>query len=187
MQNAPVQMYTTQLYLNILEFRRNRLRRLGLVCNYESARKNYSGSGKGISKKSYFDGKYEITEVSEDIAARTSYLKDGRKIYTRTDKQIAAYNILSAKQGDRGRYVCPNCGVPETRENLLDGCDSCGTKFIIEDLGPKINDFGYRSDYDVQYEKYKEVRTKQNKSIQNFSGDMMVCFDFFRIFAPSKR
>ena len=89
MENAPVQSDTTQVYRNILEFRRNRLRKLGLVCEYESARKNYGGYS--ISKKESFDGKYQITEVSEDIAAKTSYLKDGRKIYSKTDRQIARY------------------------------------------------------------------------------------------------
>lgn len=160
MENAPVQLDTTQVYRNILEFRRNRLRKLGLVCEYESARKNYGGYS--ISKKESFDGKYQITEVSEDIAAKTSYLKDGRKIYSKTDRQIARYVLLNAKATGANKVICPNCGAAASREDLIDGCDSCGTKFIIEDLGLKVSDFAYRADPDVQYEKYKAVRKKLN-------------------------
>jgi hypothetical protein len=160
MENAPVQSDTTQVYRNILELRKNRLRKLGLSCEYKSARKNYGGYS--ISSTQAFDGKYEITEVSEDIAAKTSYLKDGRNIYSKTDKQIARYVLINAKTQGTDRLICPNCGASETRVSLLDGCDSCGTRFIIEDLGLKVSDFAYRADYNVQYEKYKSVRKRIN-------------------------
>lgn len=54
--------------------------------------------------------------------------------------------------------MCPNCGSRSSRENLLDGCDYCNTKFAVTDLGKRISSFALRKDYEVEYEKYKDKR-----------------------------
>ena len=64
-----------------------------------------------------------------------------KDIGTFYDYESANYSILSAKQIGTSEIVCPNCGNATTRENLIDGCDYCGTKFTVEDLEDRVNDF----------------------------------------------
>lgn len=156
-ENAPIQKDTTQVYRNILEFRKNRLSRLGLACSFESLRRT-DKTAPSVKQNRSFDGKYEITEVTEPVIAKTAYIKDGKQIYSKKDKELARYVLLNAKETGPDTIICPGCGAPASREDLLDGCDSCGTKFIIEDLGTKINDHGFRTDYDLFYEKYRHFR-----------------------------
>ena len=68
---------------------------MGVAFNLDSIRKNYGG--RAVYSKTYFDGKYEITDVKEDIAARSVFLKNGKCIYNRVDKDIACYTLINAK------------------------------------------------------------------------------------------
>ncbi|SEQ26032.1 hypothetical protein SAMN02910369_01484 [Lachnospiraceae bacterium NE2001] len=160
MENSPVQNEITQIYRNILEFRRNRLRKLGIIVNYFTIRKKYGKAA--VTKNQFFDGKYEITEVSENIKAETQYLKDGRPLHRELNREIAYYTVINAKQVGPDTMICPNCGATQTRESLLDGCDYCGTLFMVEDMYQKVSDFSFRSDYEVQYAKYQSVRSMMN-------------------------
>ncbi|MBO4705493.1 MAG: hypothetical protein J5647_07140 [Spirochaetaceae bacterium] len=158
-ENPKVQNEITQVFRNILELRRNRLRRMNVECSFKSIRKK-QGAIAPLSVENYSDGKYSIDEVKEEIAATTEYSRNGKHIYSRIDNDIAHYTVTSAKYTSAKKIICPNCGSPQTKEQLLDGCDFCGTKFMIEDLKEKITDFALRSDYELQYERYKRARKK---------------------------
>lgn len=53
--------------------------------------------------------------------------------------------------------VCPNCGNPTTRSNLIDGCDFCRTKFTVEDLEDRVSGFGFRRDFRMSESKREAV------------------------------
>lgn len=158
-ENEKIQWEATQIYRNLLEFRKARLKRLNITC--ETTIKNMViNRYLGITKKTYTDGKYDITEVEEEIAAKTIYKKDDKKIFTQTGCDLANYTVIHTKQVGDDKIICPSCGVESTREELLDGCDYCGTKFIIEDLGERVAEFAIRPDYNVAYSKYTRARNK---------------------------
>lgn len=159
-ENPAVQNDVTQVFRNILQLRQNRLKKLGVQCHFKSSRKQHSESLSPVRPTKLTDGKYEIQAVTEDIAALTEYFKGNRRIYSQTDNEIAHYTVISACQRGDGTINCPNCGASQTREQLLDGCDYCKTKFMVEDLEEKISDFALRSDYDLQYNKYRDTRKK---------------------------
>lgn len=158
-ENHPIQADVTQVYRNMLEFRRRRLRRLGVTSQMTSKRMIYKDR-KGVKEATYSDGKYQISDVTEEIAAKTVYKKDGEEIFTKLDKDIATYTLIHAVQVGGDQIICPNCGAESTREDLLDGCDYCGTKFNVEDLGTKIAEFALRTDYDIEYAKFAKRRNK---------------------------
>lgn len=158
-ENDAVQQDVTQIFRNVMQFQKNRLTRLGLTCEMVLRRMQYTNE-KGITTEIYSDGKYSITEVREEVAARTVYKKDGKEIFTKQDKDTANYTIIKAQQVGEDKILCPNCGVETTREVLLDGCDYCGTKFTVEDLGSRIAVFAFRPDYKLRYEKYLRQRNK---------------------------
>lgn len=158
-ENEAVQKDVTQIFRNVMQLQKNRLMHLGLTCEMVIRRMQYT-SKEGIRIETYSDGKYSITEVQEEVAAKTIYKKDGREIYTKQDKDTANYTIIRAQKVGEDKILCPNCGAETTREALLDGCDYCATRFAVEDLGSRIAVFAFRPDYKLRYEKYLRQRNK---------------------------
>ncbi|MBR6297371.1 MAG: hypothetical protein IKR40_12940 [Treponema sp.] len=173
-ENPKVQNDVTQIYRNILELKRNRLKKMNVDYNFKSIRKKHSKFLPPLVSQKFSDGKYNIEDVKEDIASSSEFRKDGKVIYSRADNDIAHYTVASAKYVSQNEIACPNCGAPQTKEQLLDGCDYCKTKFMVEDLSEKITDFAMRSDYELQYNRYKEVRKTFAPRI-GFTVEAVVC------------
>lgn len=152
-ENEKIQEDVTQIFRNILQFQKSRLLRLGITCEMLVKRMKYT-TATGVTRKEYSDGKYNITEVKEEVAARTIYRKDGKELFTKIDRDVANYTIVRAKKVGDKKVICPNCGAEMTREELLDGCDYCGTTFAVEDLGSKVAVFAFRPDDKLRYERY---------------------------------
>lgn len=158
-ENEPIQQDVTQIFRNIMQLQKDRLNRLGLTCEILLRRMAYTKED-GITEKYYSDGKYDIIDVTEQVAAKTIYLKNGKPVYTKVDKELANYTVLQAKSTGPRRFICPNCGAETTREALLDGCDYCGTRFSVEDLGSRIAVFAFRPDEKLRYEKRLRTRSR---------------------------
>ena len=162
-ENEEIQWEATQLYRNILEFRKKRLSDLGITCEmiiHNIGHRMEYQDETPLRCNTYSDGKYNIAEVQEIIAAKTVYKKDEEIIHSRIEEDCACYTIVSPIQSGKGKIICPNCGAEATREELLDGCDYCGTKFIIQDLQERIAEFAFRPDYQVALAKYKSIRNR---------------------------
>ena len=155
--NSSLQNTATQLYWHILYLQKCRMEQLGITLDFDAVRKRYGGVS--IAKHKHFDGKYSITDAQERIQATRVYKKDTKAIYKKKDSELAHYSMLNARRAAKANeIICPNCGNPTTRENLLDGCDYCGTKFTVEDLCNRVSSFGLRQDYKVAYDKYTDAR-----------------------------
>ena len=156
-ENSLLQNTATQLYWHILYLQKRRMDQMGITLDFDAVRKSYGGVS--VIKHKHFDGKYMITDAKERIEATREYKKDHKVIHKKKDSELAHYSMLNAKRASKeNRVICPNCGNPTTRENLLDGCDYCGTKFTVEDLGNRVSSFGLRQDYQVAYDKYTDAR-----------------------------
>lgn len=62
-----------------------------------------------------------------------------RKSKIRQNLYVAVTRLLN--QNADGALACPNCGAVSGIRELLTGCKSCGTRFIINDLFPKVTNF----------------------------------------------
>lgn len=154
-ENAAIQDYTTQIYWNILELQHRRLQEKGIELDFTSLQEKYTEGGP-LRFSSFFDGKYEITEATEEIASTRLYYYNGRQLYKRRNNQLATYTLLNAKEQGANEIVCPNCGHVTTRENLLDGCDYCHSRYTVEDLGRRISSFALRNDWNITHAKYQQ-------------------------------
>lgn len=144
----------TQVFLRTLSLHSKRLSKKGISIISRSKRQRYS-SLPSVQKNVDSRGQFIITDISEDIKSVRLYKNDeGKKIYKKKDSDIAHYTILAAKNAGEGVIICPNCGAQSTRENLLDGCDYCNTKFTINDLSDRVADYSLRNDYYTHYAKY---------------------------------
>ncbi len=154
--NSSLQHTSTQLYWHILSLQKTRMKKLGVQMGLSVERRKYDGVS--ITKDSYFDGKYVITEAKERIQAERTY-SFNNITFVKKYNEVANYNILNAKENFENKtIICPNCGNPASKENLVDGCDYCDTKFCLEDLGTKVSNFAFRRDHEIEYAKYKDRR-----------------------------
>ena len=190
--NSAIQDYATQLMWHSLALQKKRLMKKGLTLEMDSERRSYTGKGSGIRESKYFDGRYRVNDVYEEISALRTF-KQGDKVIKRIkDSEVAHFTLLSASPASYaaqagtaarsaqagthsaqasaavrsahnsqivpGMIICPNCGNITTRENLLDGCDYCDTKFTIEDMDNRVDSFGLRRDFRTSNSKKEAVR-----------------------------
>ena len=165
-ENDPVQNEATQICWHTLYLQKRRLDRKKIVSRTESERLRY-GSLDPVRKRTVFDGKYGVTDVTETIEADQIFLDtSGKKVWKEKCLQAARFRILSAKKaGNADLIVCPGCGHASPREDLIDGCDYCGTKFTVEDLGSRVSEFCFRPDYEVEYAHYTDTRKTYGKRV----------------------
>ena len=67
-----------------------------------------------------------------------------RKSKIRQNLYVAVTRLLN--QNADGALACPNCGAVSGIRELLTGCKSCETRFIIDDLFPKVTNFYHIKD-----------------------------------------
>jgi len=181
-QNSRLQDYSSQLLWHSFYLWKNRLIKKGLILKLEASRRAYTSKKNSIRTEEYFDGRYEVKDVSEEIDAARTFIYKGHEIEKLRDKEIAHYTLLSAKQTQDGKYVCPNCGSPTTRNNLIDGCDYCDTRFTVEDIENSVASFGYRRDFSVSNSKKEAVKSLIYPWVFLITEMPYVYFGFFGAF-----
>ncbi|EFM38223.1 hypothetical protein HMPREF0379_2048 [[Eubacterium] yurii subsp. margaretiae ATCC 43715] len=156
--NSKLQNYATQLLWHGIYLQKKRLERLNVQIELITSRRSYSNNASPVRSKSYFDGRYNIDDVNEEIFSTRTYKYMGKNIKHVYDKEVAHYTILSAKSVGGGNIICPNCGNISSRSNFMDGCDYCGTKFTVEDLDSRVGSFGFNRDSFVTSGKREAIK-----------------------------
>ena len=87
----------------------------------------------------FHDGKNLICKVSDSMNYRKVFLKDRLLVWVDEGRGMPGEYYIIQSKGMSGEYICPSCGYKDTLENLIDGCDYCGTKFQIEDFKEKVS------------------------------------------------
>lgn len=147
--NSSLQNVATQIMWHTFALQKRRLMKFGVTIGLDAKRRAYSSVNEAVREGRYFDGKYNVSDVYEEIDAYRTFTQGNRELLSLHDKEVAHYTFLSARTNGGTRVTCPNCANTTTRENLIDGCDYCGTKFTVEDLGNRVSAFGFRRDFRV--------------------------------------
>ena len=73
----------------------------------------------------------------------STYVKDGKiRKKTKSKETVYSYTVFVEDQDTNVSYCCPNCDDVNTVQQLLEtGCRSCGTRFIMSDLYPRITNY----------------------------------------------
>ena len=157
-ENSSLQDYASQLMWHSIALQKKRMLKHNLTLEMESVRRAYSGKGSFIRENKYSDGRYKVNDVYEEISAVRTIRQGGKIIRRIKDNEVAHFTLLSADQIGGNKIICPNCGNPTTRENLLDGCDYCSTKFTVEDLKDRVDSFGLRHDFRTNASKTEAIK-----------------------------
>ena len=156
--NSKIQDYATQMLWHCIYLQKKRMEKLGIQIGLESSRLSYSKKSDPVRSTLYFDGRYNVNDVYEEIYSVKTFRHENRNIKKVYNKEVAHYTFLSAKNVGKAEVVCPNCGSISSRSNLIDGCDFCGTKFTIEDLNNRVASFGFRRDFLVIEKKREAIK-----------------------------
>ena len=156
--NSKIQDYATQMLWHCIYLQKKRMEKLDIQIGLESSRLSYSKKSDPVRSTLYFDGRYNVNDVYEEIYSVKTFRHENRNIKKVYNKEVAHYTFLSAKNVGKDEIVCPNCGSLSSRSNLIDGCDFCGTKFTIEDLDNRIASFGFRRDFEVMEGKREAIK-----------------------------
>ena len=156
-ENAALQENVTQFLWHMLVLKKQRLDQKETVLDQDIRHEEVNGQPE-VRSEYEFDGRYEIGLTQETVCGKVSYIRKGKTLFERTGFNRARYRTVSAKQEGEDRIVCPCCGNVSDRNNLMDGCDYCGSRFLVEDLGLRVNE------YDLILDKEVEAEQRFNKS-----------------------
>lgn len=145
-ENEDILGFVDQIYYNILRLQHRRLEKNKLKIKYLYERKKGTDDMPSIIENSFFDGKYNVENVVENVMGSVDFEKNEITIHSQGFNASFNYTITDVKQLSDNEIVCPNCGAKSSRSNLIDGCDYCGAKFRIEDLGKRVSSFGIFND-----------------------------------------
>lgn len=155
--NSSLQEYASQVLWHSMYLWKNRMSKKGITLSLESNRRAYTSKKNAVRMEEYFDGRYNVKDVYEEIDSTRTFRHNGYRVKELQDREVAHYTLLSAKEVGDGKYICPNCGATTTRNNLLDGCDYCGTKFTVEEMNNSVAAFGFRHDFQVNDSKREAI------------------------------
>lgn len=175
-ENSSLQSLSTQMFWHVLYLQKQRQNRLGITMEMDSQRvKRTKISNESIRMNTVFDGRYDVSEVNEAIYSRRTFLQHGEEIGTFRDYDSVNYSVLSAKKQGENNVICPNCGCVTTREDLIDGCDFCSTKFTVEDLEDRVGGFNFQ--IEVAREGLSDAGRQAGLYFDDKAGEMVREFD----------
>jgi len=147
-KNSDLQSMSSQILWHSLYLQKKRLTDLDLTMSMASERKDYGQNKRFcLYKYPFFDGRYDVKDMDEFIFATRTFKDKDTVIASFEDSEAAHYTVLSAKKQSEDEIICPGCGNVTTRQNLIDGCDYCSTKFTVEDLDRSVSSFSLIQNY----------------------------------------
>lgn len=159
--------YVTQPMFQSLMLTKKRLRKNGLTKN-TAVNPNVTKikvNGQLIEEHLSYNCSYNGSEAEGETyvaKVKRKYTLHGRLIYNKKTHEAQTYRTLT-KKSKVSKVICPNCGYEGTVESFADGCDACGSKFMIKDIGKK----------------YSQYSLEQNAYSQQYSGMSGLFGEFF--------
>lgn len=127
-------------YIRALQRERLQKKHVKIIGRYKpSTDKGQRDSDKSVS--------FSSDDVSPYRNAFLSYVRRSKEIYTvdgkrkKTVHSALSFNVCVTwllRQETDTPYCCPNCGAATMLSQLVQGCPYCGTRFVMNQLFPKI-------------------------------------------------
>lgn len=124
----------------MLELQKQKFRSLGLDVKVRIEKPAEHDSTP--SSFSYSDNVFVNSSVAGNKRITTIVRNAQREIYNKTADSVICAIMQYPKEGtvpspDKP-ICCPNCGAPSTLGKLESGCEFCNTKFLMDELYPKV-------------------------------------------------
>lgn len=163
--NNIIPNYANQELKYYINCRKKRLERLNLKEEYDiDSDNNGIHSSNHIFSEIAGTSKYNTKNYYSCFNRTKKYINDGNVIYKKKERIYffeTIYDILDTPNKSNFFYNCPNCGAPSKLEELeVDGCKYCHTKFIMDDLFPRVSNYYTMLDMNVSTEDRKKFMHK---------------------------
>lgn len=111
------------------------------------------------------DGNFYSQIVCKNYSVAETFFAGGKKKKKFKDNQII-YTMITRLEGQNteASCCCPNCGAISDVKTLLNGCPNCNTRFIMDDLFPKVTNFYFLKSY-----------AKSKRSVKAGIAKWMIC------------
>ena len=123
-----------------LKLQKEKLHSLGLDMQIEFKKPTVKEDG--VALISYGDHVFENSIVGGFKRITTNISNSGQKIYCRDCDGGLSVVMQNPKKGNvpppDTAMCCPHCGAPSTLGKLESGCEFCDTKFLMDELYPKV-------------------------------------------------
>lgn len=128
-----INKYVTQQLWYKFYLRKKRLEKLGFDLNIDMR----MVSGDDNYLRWNYDGKNTMATLNQLMDIKKTYSFNGRKVKDIKHFDYVTISLVESGHDETG-YVCPKCGARQNKEQLIDGCDYCGTKFSVNDFYDKV-------------------------------------------------
>lgn len=130
------------------DLQRERLRRKGVTINSVYNLRGGFLDDIGYAWSLNDPGRYKSQILYRSYVNMTEYKIGGKTAYRKKEKQILYLMVTRLEnQNVNLGCCCPSCGAVSDIRTLLMGCPNCGTRFIMDDLFPKVTNFFVLPDY----------------------------------------
>ena len=151
-----------------LELQKQKFRSLGLDVKVQVGKP--AEHDPAPSSMSYSDSVFVNSSIAGNKRITTTIRNAQREIYNKTADSVICAIMQYPKEGivpsPETPLCCPNCGAPSTLGKLETGCEYCNTKFLMDELYPKV------MYYSVE-EAYKSS-TEMNRLLKFMIGTSLV-------------
>ena len=131
-----------------LELQKQKLRSLGLDMQIQFRKPNVCKNGVGAL--SYGDSVFVNSIIGGSKHITTNIRSSQNEIYSSDAEGGLTIVMQNLKEGGAPSpdtaMCCPNCGAPSTLGKLESGCEFCNTKFLMDELYPKVMHFFIQED-----------------------------------------
>lgn len=142
-----------------LELQEARLKKRNLKMEYQLLLRGEDQDK--IHSITYQDRIYTNTLIFSSYLRKMIFYRNGRKLYERKDPQVFYQTITKMdRQRPEENYCCPNCGAVSPVKVLLAGCPHCRTRFLMQDLFPKVTAYYFEYDFTMNHKEYKKKLMK---------------------------
>lgn len=132
-----------------LQLQNERIKKYGLTAKFDYSVRGYQSGGHNLGNK-WRDGHYINSIEIRSCGQKEEFFKNGKRIFKykeRSKIQQTMTSVTSPEDVADDDYMCPDCGATTKIKNLIDGCPSCGNRFKMSELYPKISDYHIEPDF----------------------------------------
>ena len=136
-----------------LELQKQKLRSLGLEMQLQI--EEQEGNSDNAAPLSYADNVFVNSICCNNQCITTSIRNSKEELYSRTANCMMTIVMQNPKAGGvpsaDTAMCCPHCGAPSTLGRLESGCEFCNTKFLMDELYPKVMHFFIHDNSDAEF------------------------------------
>lgn len=114
-----------------------------------------------VYNTTYQDRIYTNMFTTSPYMKETIFRRGDKTMYKRKEPQYFYQTITRMDQpSPQEKCCCPNCGAVSPVKTLLQGCPHCRTRFLMQDLFPKVTGYFFEHDFTMGKKEYGAMQKK---------------------------